>query len=142
MKALVVDDDSINRLILQKILSVYAEVHSCVDGKEAVEKYKTALDRGEPYDLVCMDVRMPVMGGIETLRIIRREDDCSRLRPQATKVIMTTAADDHDTVDLAFRELCDAYIVKPIDAERLIDVVRCLFPIEKLSVLPEAPHAV
>ena len=135
MKALVVDDDSITRMILQNILSVYAEVHSCVDGKEAVKEHKTALDRGEPYDLVCMDVLMPVMGGIEALRIIRREEECcGRIRPQATKVVITTAADDHDTIRQAFRELCDAYVVKPIDAGRLIDVVQCLFPIEGHSV--------
>jgi two-component system chemotaxis response regulator CheY len=135
MKALVVDDDSITRTILQDILSVYAEVHSCVDGKEAVEEHKTALARGEPYDLLFLDVQMPVMGGIEALRLIRREEECcGRLRPQATTIVIASAADDLDTINEAFRELCDAYVVKPVDAERLIDVVRCLFPIEKYSV--------
>jgi two-component system chemotaxis response regulator CheY len=134
MKALVVDDDLITRIVLQEILSSYAEVHSCVDGNEAVLAYQRAIERGEPYDLVCMDVLMPVMGGIEALKLIRREEELhGRARPRATKVVITTATDDKDTISQAFRELCDAYVVKPIDTEEIIDVVRCLFPIEERS---------
>src|ERR1022692_3955250 len=114
MKALVVDDDLITRIVLQEILSGYAEVHSCVDGQEAVLAYRRALARGDPYDLVCMDVLMPVMGGIEALKLIRREEELHpRLRPRETKVIVTTATDDQNTIDQAFRELCDAYVIKP-----------------------------
>jgi two-component system chemotaxis response regulator CheY len=132
MKALVVDDDLITRIVLQETLSAYAEVHSCVDGNEAVLAYRRALERNEPYDMVCMDVLMPVMGGIEALKLIRREEELrGRLRPVAAKVIITTAADDQNTISQAFRELCDAYIVKPIDTEELIDIVRCLFPLEE-----------
>jgi two-component system chemotaxis response regulator CheY len=132
MKALVVDDDLITRIILQEILSAYAAVDLCVDGKEAVEAYTAALARGEPYDLVCMDLLMPVMGGIEALKIIRHEEGLrGRLRPDATKVVITTASDDNDTISEAFRELCDAYVVKPIDTAQLIDVMHCLFPIEE-----------
>jgi len=135
MRALVVDDDLIIRIVLEEILSAYAEVHCSVDGKEAVEEYTGAIDRGEAYDLICMDLLMPVMGGIEAIRIIRHEEGLrGRLGERAAKVIVTTAADDNDTISQAFGELCDAYVVKPIDAEQLIDVVHCLFPIEELSV--------
>jgi two-component system chemotaxis response regulator CheY len=135
MKALVVDDDLVTRIVLQETLSSYADVHSCVDGNEAVLAHRRALERGDPYDLICMDVLMPVMGGIEALKLIRREEErCGRFRPQATKVIITTAADDTGTISQAFHELCDAYIVKPIDTEQLIDVVQCLFPIKERSL--------
>ena len=137
MKALVVDDDLITRIVLQEILSAYADVHSCVDGNEAVLAYKRAIERGEPYDLVCMDVLMPVMGGIEALKLIRQEEELhGRVRPRATKVVITTATDDKNTISQAFHELCDAYVVKPIDTEEIIDVVRCLFPIEERSLPP------
>jgi two-component system chemotaxis response regulator CheY len=131
MKALVVDDDLITRIVLQEILSRYADVHSCVDGNEAVLAYRRALEHGDPYDLVCMDVFMPVMDGIEALKIIRRDEEVhGRFRPLATKIVITTAADDKDTIDQAFRELCDAYIVKPIDTGEILDIVHCLFPLE------------
>ena len=132
MKALVVDDDLITRIVMQEILSSYAEVHSCVDGKEAVLAYRRALSRGDPYDLVCMDLQMPVMGGIDALRLIRRDEQLY-CHPGArdTKVIVTTSDDDADTISEAFRQLCDAYIIKPIDTEKLTDVLGCLFPIEE-----------
>ncbi len=132
MKTLIVDDDLMNRIMLQEILSGYSEVHSSVDGSEAVLAYRRALERGDPYDLVCMDLLMPVMGGIEALKLIRQEEErCGRSRPRATKVIITTATDDTGTISQAFRELCDAYVIKPIDARELIDVVHCLFPLRE-----------
>src|SRR5579871_2014833 len=131
MKALVVDDDLITRIVLQEILSGYAEVHSCVDGKEAVLAFRRALDRGDPYDLVCLDVLMPLMNGIEALKLIRREEEIrGRYRPQAAKVIMATASGDGDTIQQAFHELCDAYVIKPVDVEEFTNVVGCLFPIQ------------
>ena len=91
------------RILLQNILSAYAEVHSCADGDEAVLSYKSAFDRGEPYDLICMDVLMPKMNGIETLSLIRREEELHpRLHTLDTKVIMTTASDDSETIYQAF----------------------------------------
>jgi CheY-like chemotaxis protein len=79
-----------------------------------------------------MDLLMPVMGGIEALRLIRREEElyCPS-GARNTKVIITTSADDVDTISQAFRELCDAYVIKPIDTEEFTNVVGCLFPIEQ-----------
>lgn len=134
MKALVVDDDLMTRIVLQEILARYGEVHGCVDGNEGVMAYRRALERGKPYDLVCMDILMPIMSGLEALQLIRKEEEHrGRLRPWATKVVITTASDDTETIRQAFRELCDAYIVKPIDTEELLDVVRCLFPVETVT---------
>jgi two-component system chemotaxis response regulator CheY len=134
MKALVVDDDLMCRVVLQRILSQYGEVQTCVDGNEAVLAYRNAVERGESYDLICMDVVMPGMGGIEALTLIRREEELHPLLVHRhTKVIMTTASDDHDTISQAFLGLCDAYVIKPIDAAELVDIVHCLFPIEITS---------
>ncbi len=131
MKALVVDDELTNRIALQRILSPYGEVHSCMDGAEAVEAFTRALDRGGAYDLVCMDLAMPTMNGLEALKLIRQEEERrGRTRPDAVRVIIVTATDDTETISMAFRELCDAYVVKPIDATELLNLVYCLFPIE------------
>jgi two-component system, chemotaxis family, chemotaxis protein CheY len=126
MRALVVDDDLMTRIVLQELLSRHAEVSTCVDGQEAVLAHQRALARGEPFDLICMDVLMPVMGGIEALKLIRREEGA-----RTTKVIVTTAADDQDTIREAFRQLCDAYVIKPIDFEEFTNVLHCLFPLEE-----------
>jgi two-component system chemotaxis response regulator CheY len=132
MKALVVDDDLTTRIVLEEILSGYAEVDTCVDGDEAVLAYRRELERGAPYDLICMDVLMPKMNGIETLNLIRREEELDPvLRPRHTKVIMTTGSDDKSTIDQAFQRFCDAYVIKPIDTEEFNGVVECLFPIQR-----------
>ena len=132
MKALVVDDDLVTRILLQEILAPYAEVHSCTDGKEAVWASTRALEHDGPYDLICMDLNMPTLDGLAALKLIRQaEARHGRFRPLGTKVIITTAADDVETIDKAFRELCDAYIVKPIDGSELLNLVHCLFPVEE-----------
>lgn len=133
MKALVVDDDSMTRMILKKILSVHAAVQTCADGDEAVQAYRVALERDDPFDLVCLDILMPKMNGIEALGLIRSEEQRHPgLQPRDTKIIITSCADDKETIHQAFLGLCDAYLVKPIDTKALIDIVHCLFPIEEL----------
>lgn len=131
MKALVADDDLTSRTVLREILSRYGEVQTCEDGDEAVRAYRTAREQGHSYDLICMDVFMPKMGGIEALTLIRRdEEQHAGPQPRDTKVIITTASDDNDTISQAFLGLCDAYVIKPVDAQELIDLVHCLFAIE------------
>ncbi|MEI9975339.1 MAG: response regulator [Ignavibacteriota bacterium] len=133
MKALVVDDDRVTRMILQATLSPYAGVCTCEDGSEAVRAFQGALDRDEPFDLVCLDLVMPIMGGLEALTLIRQQEQMrGRFRPDASKVIIATASDDKDTIEKAFHGLCDAYLVKPFDTAEFNSIVECLFPIERL----------
>jgi two-component system chemotaxis response regulator CheY len=135
MKALVVDDDLTTRTVLQEMLSRYAEVHSCVDGTEAVLACTRALDRDDPYDLICMDILMPTMNGLEALKLIRDDEERhGRIRSRGAKVIITTAADDTDSIHTAFQQLCDAYIVKPIDGTELLNIVYCLCPVDEPAV--------
>ena len=127
MKTLVVDDELTTRILLQGILSGYGEVDSCVDGSEAVLAYRKAVAGGSPYDLICMDILMPNMNGLDALKLMRREEEIHIGSGTPTaKVIITTASNDDETIKQAFRELCGAYIVKPIDAEELIGLVECL----------------
>jgi two-component system chemotaxis response regulator CheY len=127
MKTLVVDDELTTRILLQEILSGYGEVDSCIDGSEAVLAYRKAVAGGRPYDLICMDLLMPNMSGLDALKVMRREEESNGgLGTPTAKVIITTASNDDETIKQAFREFCDAYIVKPIDAEELIGLVECL----------------
>jgi two-component system chemotaxis response regulator CheY len=131
MRALVVDDELTTRIVLEEILAPYGVVHTRVDGLEAVAACAQALDAGNPYDLVSLDLLMPNMGGLEALKLIRQDEERHGLpRGRGAKVVITTAAGDRESINFAFRELCDAYLLKPIDAAELLDVVYCLCPID------------
>jgi two-component system chemotaxis response regulator CheY len=132
MKALVVDDELTTRIVLQEVLAPYTEVDSCDNGSEAVAACARQLEGGRPYDLVCLDLLMPNMSGLEALKLIRQEEEKHGLRrPGGSKVVITTAAGDRESIDSAFRQLCDAYLVKPIDATELLNLVYCLCPIDE-----------
>jgi two-component system chemotaxis response regulator CheY len=116
MKTLIVEDDFTARLTLQKFLSRYGECHIAVSGKEAVDAFRMAAESASGYDLICMDILLPEMDGRTAVREIRSlERERGILSRNGAKIIMTTALDDMKEVIRSFQELCDAYLVKPID---------------------------
>ena len=125
LRVLLVEDNFASRLLLQSFLSRYGECHIAVNGREAVEAFHCALERGQSYDLVCMDIMMPEMDGREAVRRIRAMEEARGiLSTNGAKIIMTTALDEIKDVILCFKELCDAYLVKPIDLSQLLGHLR------------------
>lgn len=127
MKTLIVEDNFTSRLVLQKMLQGYGECHVAIHGKEAVQAFQEALEGAEPYDLVCLDIMMPEMDGQEALRQIRAlEAAQGTTSSQGAKIVMTTALRDSKNLFSAFANLCDGYLVKPIDKVKLLDQLRNL----------------
>jgi two-component system, chemotaxis family, chemotaxis protein CheY len=125
VKTLVVEDDFTSRLLLQEILKAYGAVHIAVNGREAVEAVRVAMAAGTPYDLICLDIMMPEMDGQTALRQIRGLEEAKGIfSTDGAKIIMTTALGDLKTFSAAFKELCDAYLVKPIDKGKLLEHLR------------------
>jgi two-component system, chemotaxis family, chemotaxis protein CheY len=122
MKTLIVEDDFTSRLLLQELLKSYGPSHIAVNGNEAVDAVRVALEAGDPYDLICLDIMMPEMDGQTALKEIRAlEEEHGVLSAQGAKIVMTTALDDPANVMHAFYELCDAYIFKPIMKAKLLN---------------------
>ena len=71
MKILLAEDDYATRKFMVSFLSQYGECDVTVDGMEAVDAFLMALEDEEPYDLVCLDIMMPVMDGYQALMGIR-----------------------------------------------------------------------
>lgn len=120
LRILLVEDDLASRLLLHSFLSRYGECHVAVNGKEAVEAFRAAMLEKREYDLVCMDIMMPEMDGREAVRLIRAmEEKNGILSTWGVRIIMTTTVDDVQEVIRCFQELCDAYLMKPIDLGEL-----------------------
>jgi two-component system chemotaxis response regulator CheY len=127
MKTLIVEDDFTSRLLLQGLLQSYGPCHVAVNGNEAVQAARTAIAGKAPYNLICIDIMMPEMDGQTALKEIRAlESEAGILSSDGSKIIMTTALDDKKNVMSAFREQCDAYMVKPIDRDTLVENLRSL----------------
>lgn len=78
--------------------------------------------RGQSYDLICLDIMMPQMDGHDTLAAIRQiEKEHGINGLDGAKVIMTTALSDSKNIMGAFRTGCEAYIVRPVAKEKLLE---------------------
>jgi len=131
LKILIVEDDFASFRVLEGYLSQYGDCSVAVNGTEAVEAFKYALDKGRPYDVICLDIMLPEMNGHLVLEQIRRiKGECGTRQSDGVKVIMTTAIDDSEDIIKAFKEGCKAYVVKPITREKLLAEMRKLSLIE------------
>ena len=126
MKALIVEDDAVSRKLMQSILSPYGDCQTAADGEEALEAFRSAWEKGAPFDLICMDIMMPNMDGHEALERMRAiEKDRGTPSGKEAKVIMTTAlSDPQNVVRALYREGAASYIVKPIEKDRLLEEVQ------------------
>jgi len=127
MRILIVEDDFASRYFMNKILNNYGKCDIAVDGSEAIEAFKMAMDEGSPYDLICLDLNLPSMNGHEALALIRQhEKNSGILEIDTVKVIITTAVCNVANIRKAYVGECKEYLVKPIDAEKLIAAIKRL----------------
>lgn len=127
MKILIAEDDMVSRKFLFKFLSRYGECDLVVDGLEALDAYLIAVKENNHYDLICLDIMMPKVDGVKVLKHIRDLEVQKGILPEKrAKVIMTTALAETQFVQNAFEIGCDAYAAKPIDTDKLMEVLRNL----------------
>jgi CheY-like chemotaxis protein len=118
---LVVDDTKMNFMVLKtQLRKTKANVLWIENGYDVVQYVKN----GNKADLILMDIRMPVMDGIEASQIIKE------MNPSIPVVIQTASVMGDDFDEIA-ESKCDDTIFKPIDAKILIDKIANQF--EKYS---------
>ncbi|MBQ9504796.1 MAG: response regulator [Lachnospiraceae bacterium] len=118
-RILLVDDNNINRQIARGILKAYGFViDDAENGQEAVEKIEGS--ESGYYDLVLMDVRMPVMNGYEATRKIRAMEDETKAK---LPVIAMTANSFEEDIKAAKDVGMDAHIAKPIEIPVMMEVL-------------------
>ncbi len=117
LRILVAEDGPDNqRLISHYLRLAGATVHLVANGREACRQALDAQQRGEPFDLILMDIQMPEMDGYEATRTLRQ---AGYHRP----IIALTAHAAPTDRDRCFAAGCDDYETKPINHSRLIDLI-------------------
>ena len=120
-RILTVDDDIASRLLLKTFLSRYGECDVAVNGREAVDAFRSASEQGQRYDLICMDIMMPEMNGREAVRQVRALEETDRIsRTDGAKIIIMTAVDDMKEMIGCFEDYSDAYLIKPVSLTKLL----------------------
>ncbi|SLM28351.1 putative Histidine kinase [Desulfamplus magnetovallimortis] len=119
IKCLVVEDNPVNIVLAKtRLKSMNIASDSAENGKIALEKMKS-----NKYDIVLLDMHMPVMNGLETIEAIRKD---TRLRTIPVIALTADAIKGHK--DKYHQAGCDAYIAKPFTKEALESTIHKLIP--------------
>lgn len=130
---LVVDDIEANRLVLVKILSSMGAVCDVAcNGQEALERFTESVS--DEYDLIFMDVQMPVLDGYAASRAIRDSDHPTA---KTLPIIAMTANAFVDDIREAIESGMDAHIAKPIRLDKLKDTIEQVFAKRKQQEMNE-----
>lgn len=109
-KVLLVDDDRLNNRILKRLLKIYGiELDTCERGIECIDK----INNGEQYDLILMDIMMPDINGVDTLKKLKSNKNFN------TKVIALTADALSTSRNKYLKEGFTDYLAKPFKKEEL-----------------------
>lgn len=112
MKALIVDDSRVIRMMLKRFLQAegFETLFEAGDGREALDRLKEA----GPVDLALVDWNMPVMDGLEFVTTLRESKAYSGMR-----VMMITTESDSSKISRALDAGANEYIMKPFNNEAL-----------------------
>ncbi len=120
LRVLLADDHPVNRKVVQMILGqIDAELVETENGAEAVEAF-----RQSDFDVVLMDMQMPVMDGLLATREIRQWEAVAGLKP--TPIVMLTANALSEHIQAGAAAGADRHLAKPFDAAELIQLVNTL----------------
>ena len=111
-KILVAEDNDSNYILMTYILKKAYQYERAKNGQEAVEM----VAKGGEYDLVLMDIKMPVMNGLEATKKIKE------IRPNLPIIAVTANAFDSDR-QAAFDCGCDDFLSKPISSDVCLDTI-------------------
>lgn len=127
-RALIVDDSRYQRHLIMQALSGLFTAEEAADGREAIALFTAALTAKKPYDLVVMDILMPVMSGHDALMGIRRLEAEAGIGPdQRTPAVMLSSLDDPANMLRAqFESGAQAYVTKPFETKTLLEALGSL----------------
>jgi CheY-like chemotaxis protein len=116
-RILLAEDHPVNRKVVELILaSAGVELVSVENGAEAVEQFDA-----QPFDLILMDMQMPVMDGLTAIRTIRERERALGLRRTPIVALTANAMPEHQ--EASRQAGADEHVCKPVSAQGLLEVV-------------------
>ena len=135
MRALIVDDNPTNRLVLEQFLRSWSmTAESASAGPEAMHLAREAKAQGEPFAIALLDLNMPQMDGIELARSLRAEVDGA-----PRWLVLLTSSSQRGEARKAKDAGVDAYLTKPVRQSQLFD---CLATLVATTPAPEPAEPV
>ncbi|MCB0333615.1 MAG: response regulator [Bdellovibrionales bacterium] len=124
MRVLIVEDDPTTAQMMKFMIRNYVEYSHAGNGQEGYDAFCTALDEKKPFDLVFLDIMMPMVDGQEMLEAIRvYEEDCGISCSEGAKVVMTTCVDDTKEIYHSLSHGVLEYLTKPVDRKKLLSIM-------------------
>ena len=124
MKILIVEDEYVALTKMQYMLSKFGKCDLAQDGQEALNLFHKAYLNSSRYDLITIDINIPIINGLDLLKIMTK-DEILLFIPPAKKIIVT-ASTSTNYVYQAKDNKCDAYLMKPVKQENLIEKLKAI----------------
>lgn len=130
VKTLIIDDHHTSIAILEMMLADHCECSVATSGAKGIELFEQAYKENEPFQVVLLDIIMPEMDGVETLKKLRKIERPFLTIPlyqgqdRRARIIMQTSSENpKHLVDSYLQGKCNGFINKPYSREEIIEKV-------------------
>lgn len=124
MKSLIVEDEKFEREGMKFFLGDYTDADTAANGRAAVEMFTRALEAGFPYQLVLLDILMPVMNGLDALKQMRKLEQETGAAQKAVIIMVTASNSQKDMEEAIWQGDSNDYLVKPVIRADLVAMLR------------------
>ncbi len=132
IKTLIVEDVTVLQKMISRIIKSYAEVTSIDNGVEAIYLYTKAILNDDPYDLICLDIYIPEMNGLEVLQNIRKfEEKIGLSSENRVKIIVITSLANNESFEREIKKYADSFLNKPFSPADLTNELNKYFLIKE-----------
>ncbi|MES2070674.1 MAG: response regulator [Pseudomonadota bacterium] len=129
---LVVEDDMVDVMTIKRALKEIQVLNPVVHLENGEEALKYLRDpRNESPCIIFLDLNMPVMNGIEFLRVVKHDEQLKRF----PVVVLTTSEEQQDKVN-SFNLSVAGYIAKPVDYREFVEIMRSIDLYWTISEMP------
>ncbi len=136
MQILIAEDVTLIQKMLRRMLEPYGEITFARTGREAFQEFQKTLTTQEYFDLICLDINIPEINGLDVLKNIRAAEKLNHVPlDKRAKIVIVSSTNEADVVMKAIKLGCDGYIVKPFSQEKIIAELK------KLKLITEEKKA-